>query len=129
MKYVSLLMLVMIAAAAEFDTCNAFKVDPYESGLLSPECIGRHQHPRCSPRVSPLYVTPALPGEGTWYWKDMPTRESGQPIIFKLEIEVSHSEHTLKLIENTFFGRRDVLHECKVGLGASDFRHQSVYTM
>jgi hypothetical protein len=27
----------------------------------------------------------------------------------------------LKLIGSTFFGRRDVLHECKVGLGASDF--------
>ncbi len=34
MKYVSLLMLLLIAAAAEFHTCNAFNVDPYQSGLL-----------------------------------------------------------------------------------------------
>src|SRR5208283_827865 len=35
------------------------------------------------PRIAPLYVSPALPGEGLWYWKDMPTGESGRPIIFR----------------------------------------------
>ncbi len=34
MKYVSVLMLLLIAAAAEFHTCNAFNVDPYQSGLF-----------------------------------------------------------------------------------------------
>ena len=34
LKYVSLLMLLLIAAAAEFHTCSAFNVDPYQSGLI-----------------------------------------------------------------------------------------------
>src|SRR5208283_2565224 len=33
-KYGSLLMLLLIAVAAEFHTCSAFNVDPYQSGLL-----------------------------------------------------------------------------------------------
>jgi hypothetical protein len=33
-KYVSLFILLLIAAAPEFHTCNAFNVDPYQSGLL-----------------------------------------------------------------------------------------------
>lgn len=51
----------------------------------------------------------------------MPTGESVQPVIVKLEIEVGRLEHTLKLIRNTFSGKREVLLECRVGLGASDF--------
>jgi hypothetical protein len=121
-RYVSLIMLLMIAAAAEFHPCRAFKVDPYQSGLLVPRMYELASAPPMLPaRIPSRYVSPTLPGEGVWYWKDMPTGEGGQPIIFKLEIEVSQSEHTLKLIGRTEFGRRDVLYECKVGLGASDF--------
>jgi hypothetical protein len=40
-------------------------------------------HPMLPARIPPLYVSPALPGEGIWHWQDMPTGESGQPIIFK----------------------------------------------
>lgn len=122
MKYVSLFMLLLIAAAAEFHTCIAFKLEPYQSQLLGPRMYELASAPPMLPGlIPPLYVSPALPGEEIWHWKDMPTGQSGQPIIFKLEIQVSHSEHTLKLIEGPSFGRRDVLLECKVGLGASDF--------
>lgn len=121
-KYMPLVMLLLIAASAEIHPCNAFEVAPYPSGLRA---SGLYQlasaPPMLHPLISPFYVPPAPPGEGIWYRKDMPTGESDQPIIFKLEIEVSHSEHTLKLIGSTFLGRREVLYECKVGLGAPDF--------
>lgn len=38
-----------------------------------------------------------------------------------LEIQVSHSRHTFKLIGKSFFGRREVLYECKIGLGSPEF--------
>ena len=39
-----------------------------------------------------------------------------------LEIEVSHSAHTFRLYGHAFFGgKREVLHECKVGLGGPGF--------
>jgi lipoprotein-anchoring transpeptidase ErfK/SrfK len=38
-----------------------------------------------------------------------------------LEIEVSHSEHTLKLIGYSPTGNREILYQCRVGLGASSF--------
>jgi len=39
-----------------------------------------------------------------------------------LEIEVSHSAHTFRLYGHTFFGgKKEVLHECKVGLGGPGF--------
>lgn len=38
-----------------------------------------------------------------------------------LDIEVSHSQHVFKLYANGAGGNRDVLYECRVGLGASDF--------
>jgi hypothetical protein len=83
-KYGSLFMLVLIAAAAEFHTCSAFKVDPYPSGLLVSRVYKpASAHPMLPPRIPPLYVSPVLPGEGIWYWRDMPTGESGQPIIFR----------------------------------------------
>jgi hypothetical protein len=83
-KYVPLLMLLLIAAAAEFDTCDAFKVDPYQSGPLVPRMHVLASASSMLPeRIPPLYVSPALPGEGIWHWKDMPTGESGRPIIFK----------------------------------------------
>jgi hypothetical protein len=121
-KHVALLMLLLIAAGTEFHTCNAFKVDPYQSVLLGPSRYNRlPAGPSMLPAlIPPLYVSPALPGEG-WHWNDMPTEESDLPTIFKLEIEVSHSEHRLRLIGNSHFGRRDVLYECKVGLGAPEF--------
>ena len=121
MKYVVLLMLVL-TVAAEFHPCLAFKVAPYQPGLFVPSMYEpASAPPMLHPLISPFYVPPAPPGEGIWYRKDMPTGESDQPIIFELEMEVSHSEHTLKLIGSTFFGKRNVLYECKVGLGTPDF--------
>jgi hypothetical protein len=38
-----------------------------------------------------------------------------------LQIEVSHSQHILKVFGQSLFGRREALYECRVGLGASDF--------
>lgn len=38
-----------------------------------------------------------------------------------LEIEVSHSRHHLKLIGNSYFGKREVIYECGVGLGSGEF--------
>jgi len=38
-----------------------------------------------------------------------------------LEIEVTHSGHELRLLGVTFFGKKQVLYECKVGLGSSEF--------
>ncbi len=38
-----------------------------------------------------------------------------------VRIEVSHSQHILKVVGQSIFGRGEVLHECRVGLGASDF--------
>ncbi len=38
-----------------------------------------------------------------------------------LEIQVSHSQHTLKLFGHSALGRKEVLHECRVGLGAREF--------
>ena len=39
----------------------------------------------------------------------------------RLEIEVSHSSHVFKLFGTSFFGRRALLYECRVGLGAPSF--------
>ena len=41
-----------------------------------------------------------------------------------LEIEVSHSLHYLKLIGNRYFGPRDVIYECKVGLDRENSPHR-----
>ncbi len=38
-----------------------------------------------------------------------------------LEIEVSHSRHTFKLVGTSFFGKKDVIYECRVGLGSGEF--------
>lgn len=38
-----------------------------------------------------------------------------------LEIEVSHSGHVLRLLRREGFDKTDVLHECRVGLGAPSF--------
>jgi hypothetical protein len=38
-----------------------------------------------------------------------------------LEIEVSHSRHLLKLLGNSYFGKKDVIFECRVGLGSPEF--------
>lgn len=38
-----------------------------------------------------------------------------------LEIEVSHSQHTFKLLGNMRSGGKEVLYECNVGLGAPEF--------
>lgn len=38
-----------------------------------------------------------------------------------LQIEVDHSEHVLKVYGNSYFGSRDLLYTCEVGLGASSF--------
>jgi hypothetical protein len=35
-----------------------------------------------------------------------------------IEIEVSHSEHIFKLYASSLLGKKQVLHECKVGLGS-----------
>jgi hypothetical protein len=40
-------------------------------------------HPSLPPSIPPLYTSPALAGEGIWHWRDMPTTEDGQPVIFK----------------------------------------------
>jgi hypothetical protein len=54
---VSLLMLLLIAAAAEFHACNAFEVDPYQSGLLVPRMYEPASAPPMLPlRIPPLYV-------------------------------------------------------------------------
>ncbi len=37
-----------------------------------------------------------------------------------VEIEVSHADHTFKLIENSQ-GKRQILYQCKIGLGSSEF--------
>ncbi|MFH1112841.1 MAG: L,D-transpeptidase [Pseudomonadota bacterium] len=111
-KYVVFLTLLLIAAPAQFHTCDAFKVEPYQSGVPVP----RLYEPASAPAMLPV-----LPGEGIRHWKDMPTGRSGRHTTFTLEIEVSRSEHTLKLIGSTFVGMRDVLYECRVGLGSSDF--------
>lgn len=37
-----------------------------------------------------------------------------------MEIEVSHSDHMFKLIENAQ-GKRQILYQCKIGLGSSEF--------
>lgn len=38
-----------------------------------------------------------------------------------LEIQVSHSQHILKLFGHSALGRKELLHECRVGLGAREF--------
>jgi hypothetical protein len=122
MRYVSLLMLLLVPFFAAFHPCSAFKVDPYESELLTPRMYQPASAPPMQAAHIPLsYLTPGPPGEGGSRRKDMRTGEGGHPIIFTLEMEVSHSEHTLKLIGSTFSGGRDVLHDCKIGLGAADF--------
>jgi lipoprotein-anchoring transpeptidase ErfK/SrfK len=47
--------------------------------------------------------------------------ESGNSSFDFLEIEVSHSEHTLKLIGHTPSGTREIMYQCRVGLGATSF--------
>lgn len=84
MKYGSLLLVALMAIVAEFHMCNAFKVDPYQAGRVAP----RMYEPASAdlmlpPSIPPLYVSPALSGEGIWHWRDMPTGESGRPIVFK----------------------------------------------
>jgi len=50
---------------------------------------------------------------------NLPT--SSRDNIRYLEIEVSHSQHHLKLYASSTAGKREVLHECGVGLGSSEF--------
>jgi len=38
-----------------------------------------------------------------------------------MEIEVSHSQHTFKLVEHHPNGTKEILHECRVGLGGPGF--------
>jgi hypothetical protein len=51
---------------------------------------------------------------------NFPTRPEGGDLNF-LEIEVSHSAHFFKLYSSSLFGRKQVLYECGVGLGSSEF--------
>ncbi len=39
--------------------------------------------PLLPPSIPPLYASPVLPDEGVWVWRNMPTEENGQPIVFK----------------------------------------------
>lgn len=39
----------------------------------------------------------------------------------RLEIEVSHSSHIFRLFGTSFFGRKALLYECRVGLGSPSF--------
>lgn len=39
--------------------------------------------PLLPPAIPPLYTSPVLPDEGVWVWRNMPTEENGQPIVFK----------------------------------------------
>ncbi|MDQ7782939.1 MAG: L,D-transpeptidase [Desulfomonilaceae bacterium] len=60
-----------------------------------------------------------MPGDHLGSVGNIPT--SLEDRFRRLEIEVSHSGHHLKLIGESFSGRRQVLHECRVGLGSSEF--------
>jgi lipoprotein-anchoring transpeptidase ErfK/SrfK len=48
------------------------------------------------------------------------SRSSDAPLGY-VEIEVSHSQHTFKLLEHHPDGATEVLHECRVGLGGPGF--------
>jgi len=62
---------------------------------------------------------PGGPADGNKFAPEQ-SGSSDKPLSY-VEIEVSHSQHTFKLIEHHLDGFTEVLHECRVGLGGPGF--------
>jgi lipoprotein-anchoring transpeptidase ErfK/SrfK len=89
---------------------------PVETTAVTPRGEPTPQSPqaRTSPGIEPDGQERGLKSEPEQLSFD------DKPIGF-LEIEVSHSQHTFKLIAHHSGGTKEVLHECRVGLGGPGF--------
>ncbi len=68
------------------------------------------------PRVLDAFTEPT---ELLWEMGRFPVGVEGR--FHDIEIQVSHSRHEFKLFGTSFFGKREVLYECRVGLGSRSF--------
>ncbi|MEJ2718321.1 MAG: L,D-transpeptidase [Deltaproteobacteria bacterium] len=82
------------------------------------------------PFVPPTPSTPSLLEANRLHTLLMPARSLSSVGKFptgpeggfsRLEIEVSHSRHVFKLFGTSFFGHKELLYKCRVGLGAPSF--------
>jgi hypothetical protein len=103
-KTVSVLSVIALALLAPGIAADSLAFDPGQFGntsmrsdsgtlkngqMLASGLVGSRMYelasarPSFPPAIPPLYTSPALAGEGVWHWKDMPTTDDGQPVIFR----------------------------------------------
>ncbi len=85
------------------------------SGLLGSRMYELASAPPVFPAaIPPLYTSPALPGEGIWHWKDMPTGEDGQPVIFKTTYRPS-AQYPNAIVHMFLFNMKNISTKLYIG--------------
>lgn len=128
-------LLVLPVEAAEPSTVNhttqqGHEVAPFTGGqhlVVQASSVSPNRVTRASGGPTRTAKNPSLvdrhrmetllrPSESHKAVGNFPTRsESGD--VGYIEIEVGHSSHVFKLYASSLFGKKELLHECKVGLG------------